>query len=140
MNTFFRFFQRFYASLILALAVPALVVVPATAYAASTYTDRTVVYSTSLQPINHSLSYPLAGSLHIRTSTDGIVTGFYRADYTTQFIPVTGGVNGSNVWLLIGATSPTRVTGQFENGAIVGTAFTPDHNVYRFAASNATLQ
>jgi len=125
----------------LVMAVPALAFVPATAYAASTYTDRTVVYSTSLQPINQNIAYPLTGSLHIKTSKDGIVSGFYRTDDNiSQFIPVSGGINGSSVFLLIGATSPTRVTGTYENGSIVGTAVTASNGVYTFAATNATIQ
>lgn len=140
-NIFFRFFQRIGASLALTLCVPALVLAPAPAYAAATYTDRTVVYSTSLQPINQNIAYPLTGSLHIKTSKDGIVTGFYRTDDNiSQFIPVSGGINGANVFLLIGATSPTRVTGTYKNGAIVGTAYTANNGVYQFAATNATLQ
>ncbi len=123
------------------LAVPALLLAPAPAYAAVTYTDRTVVYSTSLQPINQDIAYPVSGSLQIRTSKDGIVSGFYRTDDNiSQFIPVSGGINGSNVFLLIGATHPTRVTGTYENGTIVGTAVTAANGVYKFAATNAQLQ
>ena len=114
---------------------------PAPAYAAATYTDRTVVYSTSLQPINQNIAYPVTGSLHIRTSKDGIVTGFYRTDDNiSQFIPVSGGIKGSHVFLFIGATDPTRVTGAFENGTIVGTAITDANHVYKFEATNAQLQ
>ena len=122
-------------------AFPALVLAPAPAYAAATYTDRTVVYSTSLQPINQNIDYPVTGSLHIRTSKDGIVSGFYRTDDNiSQFIPVSGGINGSHVFLLIGANDPTRITGTYENGSIVGTAITGANNVYKFAATNAQLQ
>ncbi len=118
-----------------------MVVVPATAYAASTYTDRTVVYSTNLQPINQDIAYPVTGTLHIRTSRDGIVSGFYRTDDNiAQFVPVSGGISGSNVFLLIGAAHPTRVTGTVENGTIVGTAVTARNGVYKFAATNATME
>ncbi len=121
--------------------MPALVLAPAPASAASTYTGRTIVYSTSLQPINNGIAYPLTGSLQIHTSQDGIVSGFYRTDdNTSQFIPVSGGIKGSNVFLLIGATHPTRVTGTYENGTITGTAVTSANGVYKFAATNATIQ
>lgn len=138
---FFQTFKRIAASLMLALVVPAFVIVPAPAYAASTYTGRTVVYSTSLQPINQDIAYPVTGTLHIRTSQDGIVSGFYRTDDNiSQFIPVSGGIKGSNVFLLIGASQPTRITGTFKNGTIVGTAVTAANNIYKFAANNAQLQ
>jgi hypothetical protein len=140
-NTFFEFCQRIAASLTLALSVPALVLAPAPASAAVTHTDRTVVYSTSLQPINQNIAYPVTGTLHIKTSSDGIVTGFYRTDDNiSQFIPVSGGITGSNVFLLIGANHPTRINGTVENGQIVGTAYTASNGVYKFAATNATLQ
>lgn len=136
-----QLFRRIAAALTLAVAVPTLVLVPATAYAASTYTGRTVVYSTSLQPINQNIAYPVTGSLHIKTSEDGIVSGFYRTDDNiSQFIPVSGGIHGSNVFLLIGAAHPTRITGTVENGTIVGTAVTAANGVYKFAATNATMQ
>lgn len=140
-NRLSQLLQRIAAMLTLAVAVPAFALVPATAYAASTYTGRTVTYSTSLQPINQNIAYPVTGSLHIQTSKDGIVSGFYRSDDNiSQFIPVSGGINGSNVFLLIGAAHPTRVTGTVENGTIVGTAITESNGVYKFAATNATLQ
>jgi hypothetical protein len=136
-------FQRIATSLTLTLAFMnfAIAFAPAPAYAAATYTGRTVVYSTSLQPFNQDIAYPVTGSLHIRMSQDGIVSGFYRTDDNiSQFIPVSGGINGSHVFLLIGTTNPTRVTGTYENGTIVGTAVTDANHVYKFAATNAQLQ
>ncbi len=133
-------FHRVAASLVL-FAIPVVVFAPAPAYAAMTYTGRTVVYSTSLQPINQNIAYPVTGSLHISMSKDGIVSGFYRTDDNiSQFIPVSGGINGSNVFLLIGATHPTRVTGTYENGTIVGTAVTAGNGLFKFAATNPQLQ
>ena len=140
MTTIIAFIQRSIAALVLSLAVPAVVLVPVTVQAASIHTDRTVVYSTSLQGLNDTTAVPLTGSLHVRISKDGIISGFYRPDYTMDFTPVTGGVDGDHVWLLIGATSPTRVDGTYANGTIAGTAYTPDHAIYQFAATNATLQ
>lgn len=140
-KTLTQIIQRVAASLTLASMIPAIVLAPVPAYAAVTYTGRTVVYSTSLQPINQNIAYPVSGTLHIRTSNDGIVSGFYRSDDNiSQFIPVSGGINGSNVFLLIGATQPTRITGTFENGTIVGTAVTAGNGIYKFAATNAQLQ
>ena len=139
-KTFFPSLQRIAASIALAVSVPALVLLPVTASAATMQTNRTVVYSTSLQPVNQDLAYAVTGSLHIKTSADGIVSGFYRSDDNiSQFIPVSGGINGSSVLLLIGSFHPTRVTGTYENGTITGTAITPGNGIFKFAATNAQL-
>lgn len=140
MKTLFPSLQRISAAIALAVSVPALVLLPVTASATTTQTTRTVVYSTSLQPVNHDLAYPETGSLHIKTSADGIVSGFYRSDDNiSQFIPVSGGITGSNVFLLIGANAPTRVTGTYDNGTITGTAISANNRVFKFAATNAQL-
>jgi hypothetical protein len=38
------------------------------------------------------------GSLQLRITPDGIVSGYYRPDENMRFIPVTGGVTGDRFW------------------------------------------
>jgi hypothetical protein len=67
------------------------------------------------------------GSLQLHVSADGIVSGFYRADDNPRFIPVTGGLTGSQFWIDIGtfASHPLRFSGTFTNGKIDGQANGP---------------
>lgn len=113
--------------------------VPAFAYAAAMQTDKTVVYSTDIQPIS-GFSVPLAGRLEIRTSKDGIITGFYRPADNNNFVPVTGGVIGDRVWIDIGHGGATRVDGRLQDGTIVGTIFSPNSDPLRFTAKDAHVQ
>ncbi|HET9028678.1 MAG TPA: hypothetical protein VFN49_00750 [Candidatus Aquilonibacter sp.] len=140
MTHLFSSMKRWLAALLLSSFVPAVALVPVVANAAAIHTDRTIAYSTSLQELNKNWAPPLVGDLHVRLAEDGVVSGYYQAAYSIHFVPVTGGVDGDHVWLLIGSTSPTRVEGTYHNGAIVGTAYTPDNNIYRFAATNPVLQ
>jgi hypothetical protein len=138
-TTYLSNVQRWLAAIVLSLAVPAAVLAPVTVLAATIRTDRTIVYSTSMHGLNDSISVPVSGSLHIKVNKDGILSGYYSPDYATEFTPVTGGVNGDRVWLQIGAYAPTRVQGTYQNGTITGTAYSPDHHIYAFAATNAKV-
>lgn len=127
-NTFSKR-QTAFAALLLALAIPA--------YAqAASASGPTVVYSTAIQRIA-GYSYPVSGRLQIRTSRTGIISGYYRPADNNDFVPVTGGVQGTRVWLDIGKNGQTRVTGRMNGGKIVGTAFGPNGRLRRFTARTA---
>lgn len=68
-----------------------------------------------------------AGSLSLRVSADGIVSGYYRPEGNGRFISVTGGVSGTRLWLEIGAFAarPTRFSGTFSQGKIEAYSNTP---------------
>jgi hypothetical protein len=58
------------------------------------------------------------GSLQIRISPAGIVSGYYRADDSARFISVSGGVTGDRFWIDIGAFSarPLHFSGTLLGG------------------------
>jgi hypothetical protein len=60
------------------------------------------------------------GSLQLRITPEGIVSGYYRPTDNPRFIPVIGGVTGDRFWLEIGtfAAHPLRFSGIFRNGEI----------------------
>jgi hypothetical protein len=60
------------------------------------------------------------GSLQLKISPAGIVTGYYRPADNPRFIPVSGGLTGDRFWLDIGSLSRNsrRFTGTFKNGTI----------------------
>ncbi len=60
------------------------------------------------------------GSLQLRVSVEGVVSGYYRPDDNPRFVPVTGGVKGDRFWLEIGSrrTSLERFNGVFKDGRI----------------------
>jgi hypothetical protein len=122
-----------------ALALGALLAaIPALGFAAQAVTNKTVDYETAVKPID-SLAYPLTGTLQIRTSSDGIITGYYRPADNNDFIPVTGGVTGDHVWIDIGRNGAMRIQGQFKTGNIVGSATTPQ-GIMDFTASAPTIE
>ena len=59
------------------------------------------------------------GTLDLTIDSRGLVNGYYRPDGGT-FIQVTGGVDGTSVWLDFGFMGHVHVTGTFEQGQIVG--------------------
>jgi hypothetical protein len=122
-----------------ALALGALLAaIPAMGYAAQATINKTIDYSTSMRPIN-TIDYPVTGELQIRTSKNGIITGYYRPADNNDFIPVTGGVNGDHVWIDIGRAGGTRINGQFKDGNIVGSAMT-NHGIMQFTASAPQIE
>ncbi|HZZ65203.1 MAG TPA: hypothetical protein VFE17_06890 [Candidatus Baltobacteraceae bacterium] len=98
---------------------------PAVSHAATAYTTGTqpvrVNYSTSISPL-FGLGYPWSGTLQLTLNPDGIINGYYRPADNQEFIPVTGGRDGRNVWLDIGQMGRLHVTGTLDNGRITGTA------------------
>lgn len=113
---------------------------PAFAYAASVYDAHTVVYQTAIRPFGSSLAYPVTGELQIKTSSDGIISGYYRPGDNNDFVPVTGAVRGNHVWIDIGRANIMRVDAAYGDGTIVGTAFGPNHDLLSFSANDAHVQ
>jgi hypothetical protein len=60
------------------------------------------------------------GSLQLRVSPAGIVSGYYRPDDNPRFVPVTGGISGDRFWIEIGtfAAHPLQFSGTFSGGKI----------------------
>jgi hypothetical protein len=60
------------------------------------------------------------GSLQLHVSAGGLVSGYYRPDADARFVPVTGGLSGTRLWLEIGIFSrrPLRFSGTFAGGRI----------------------
>jgi hypothetical protein len=91
-------------------------------------------YDTALTAIYGSVA-PYTGTLKLTVSAGGIVRGYYfPSDGTALFIPVTGGQTGQSIWFDIGNDSMYHVNARVRDGAIVGTALTPDNQQYTFVA------
>ncbi len=121
------------------VAAMALAGLPAIAPAATAYQSSETVhanYSASISP-SFGFGYPWTGTLQLAIHPDGIINGYYRPADNAAFIPVTGGRDGQNVWIDIGDRGRLHVSGTFQNGAIVGTAF--DQRSMRQYKFNAQL-
>jgi hypothetical protein len=70
------------------------------------------------------------GTMQLRVTSDGIVTGFYRPD-NGRFIAVTGGLSDKTFWLDIGSLGPDALhfTGTFVDGHIDAAAFSGDRDL-----------
>jgi hypothetical protein len=123
------------AALVFAMALGA---TSAISHAASAYSSNQAVhenFNTSIQSL-FGLDYPWTGTLQLTFNPDGIINGYYRPADNMQFIPVTGGRNGHDIWLDIGSTGRLHVNGTLENGNISGAAFDPDSKrQYKFNAT-----
>ena len=74
-------------------------------------------YRTALTEI-HGPSYPITGSLELADDGNGILHGYYRPDDNGDLIPVTGGRDGSNVWIDFGEAGHFKVNGHFDGQKI----------------------
>jgi len=70
------------------------------------------------------------GTMQLRVTSDGIVSGYYRPD-NGRFIAVTGGVSDTTFWLDIGSLGPDALhfTGTFNDGHIDAAAFAGDRDL-----------
>jgi len=128
---------KIYGGLALVFAL-ALGTAPAVSQAASAYDSSQTLhanYNTSIESL-FGFDYPWTGTLQLTYNSDGIINGYYRPAGDMQFIPVTGGRDGREIWLDIGNSARLHVTGTLENGAIVGSAFdSRDNHQYKFSAT-----
>jgi hypothetical protein len=110
---------------------------PAISPAATAYTGNQTThanFSTSISPL-FGFGAPWTGTLQLTFNPDGIVNGYYRPDDNMNYIPVTGGRNGQDIWLDIGERGQLHITGTLQNDKIIGTALNErsDHP-YKFSA------
>ena len=82
----------------------------------------TQTYRTAISDL-HGISYPVTGSLQL-TDDNGVLRGIYRSDDGGNFVPVYGGVDGSNIWIDFGTAGRVRITGRYDGGMIVGSSTT----------------
>jgi hypothetical protein len=121
--------------------VPALAAAAALAVAAAPpiagaapVTPANVNYNVTFRGMYGPNQFPSEGTLALRTYRNGIVQGFYRPEGIGDFIPVTGGETGKNIWFDIGNRGAVHVSGKIEHGNIVGSAYANDDVPYRFNA------
>ena len=95
-------------------------------------TSRCIAPS-DLRPIDQPLLTPQpTGDVELDFSESGIVNGFFRAYDSGSFVPVTGGVDGTRIWLDIGSNSTIdHFDGQIElNRRITGSGRFGGGNYY----------
>ncbi len=74
-------------------------------------------YRTALTE-TYGSQYPVTGSLEIADDGNGFLHGYYRPDDNGNLIPVTGGRDGSRVWMDFGANGRFRVDGHYDGQQI----------------------
>ncbi len=98
-------------------------------------TTQHVTLATSLEPQYGVGRYD--GTLVLTISPDGIVNGTYRPWGEGNFRTVTGGTDGSRIWLDIGYLGRLHIEGTYANGKIVGSTFIADQP-FTFSAAPTT--
>jgi hypothetical protein len=93
-------------------------------------------FDTTLVALDRSTAGAYEGTLDLTISADGLVQGWFRDDERSVLQTVTGGVDGDEIWLDIGARHDLHVTGTYRNGVIIGYTFLGQN--YRFVATPAT--
>lgn len=100
--------------------------------------------STSRPPVNYVMQTRLFdrysvgeydGQLSITVYPDGIIQGTYHDD-NGALRPVTGGVNGKDVWLDIGWRRPLHLTGTLQNGVLRAIAALPGPELYELDSTS----
>jgi hypothetical protein len=82
-------------------------------------------FATTMTQVEPSLAYGvLTGVLKVSITKNGMVSGWYIADYGSgDFVPVIGNIKEGKLWLDIGDNGRLRVTADVRKGwKIVGTA------------------
>jgi hypothetical protein len=126
--------------ILLSFAVAAAVLLaPSAARAASTV--RTVNYHTSYrlsEPTTSAGEY--VGRMTLHFYADGTVNGTYRDEFAGGSRSVSGGLNGSKLWLSFGGRRNHQFTGTIGRGGIITGSLTNwrGPNVYTFRAVPST--
>ena len=126
--------------ILLSFAVAAAVLLaPSAARSASTV--RTVNYHTSYrlsEPTTSAGEY--VGRMTLHFYADGTVNGTYRDEFAGGFRSVSGGLNGSKLWLSFGGRRNHQFTGTIGRGGIITGSLTNwrGPNVYTFRAVPST--
>jgi len=121
---------------LLSLAIAAAVLLaPSTSRAATTV--RTVNYHTAYhlsEPTTSAGEY--VGRMTLHFYTDGTVNGTYRDEFAGGIRSVSGGLNGSKLWLSFGSNGNHQFTGTIGRGGIITGSLTNwrGPNVYTFRA------
>jgi len=121
---------------LLSLAIAAAVLLAPTAVPAAT-TVRTVNYHTSYrltEPTTSAGAY--VGRMTLRFYADGTVNGTYRDESAGGLRQVSGGMNGSKLWLSFGSRGNHQFTGTIDKGGVITGSLTNwrGPNVYTFKA------
>ncbi len=95
---------------------------------ASTAQPQHYAFQTELTDRYHAGAY--VGTLALTVYPDGIVNGTYRPD-NGAFHTVTGGVEGTSIWLDVGSLPNLHLTGTLQNGVLRTSAATRD-TVFEF--------
>jgi hypothetical protein len=81
---------------------------------------RTVNYRTAYRqvaPMSSAGEY--AGHMTLRFYSSGIVNGTYRDESAGSIHTVTGGLNGTKIWLSLGNRGQRNVNGTIEKGGLI---------------------
>ena len=122
--------------ILLSFAVAAAVLLaPSAARSASTV--RTVNYHTSYrlsEPTTSAGEY--VGRMTLHFYADGTVNGTYRDEFAGGIRSVSGGLNGTKLWLSFGSRGNHQFTGTIGRGGIITGSLTNwrGPNVYTFKA------
>jgi ABC-type phosphate transport system substrate-binding protein len=107
----------------------------ASAATANAANDIHANFSTSMVPVSNRFAVPWTGELQLTIHSNGVIQGYYRPADNSSYIPVTGGRDGTRVWLDIGQSGRLHVTGTLQSGRILGGAFDANTNQqYDFTA------
>lgn len=108
---------------------------PLASSAAVTSSPQSYVFQTRLIESFHPGEYD--GTMRVTVYPDGIVSGTFQ-DSDGGVRNVTGGLNGTSIWLDIGANHSLHLYGTFKNGTISATANLPGPDSYTFIATPET--
>lgn len=110
---------------------------PVGACAATTSNAPPQKYDLQTQLVDRYHAGVFEGRLVLTVYPDGIVQGNYRpADGGVR--SVTGGIDGTSIWLDLGTQQPLHLTGTLQNGVLKTTAELPGLDVYEFDSVNVT--
>lgn len=123
MKNFMRATAAF-AALIVAAALP----LAASAASTTVTQPQHYAFQTELTDRYHPGAY--VGTLALTIYPDGIVNGTYRPD-DGSIHPVTGGVDGTSIWLDVGSLRNLHLTGTLRSGVLRMAAAT-GATVYEF--------
>jgi hypothetical protein len=120
-----------------AAALLAAFTLPLAAQAASTTSGSPQHYALQTRIVDRYHAGEFDGALTMTIYPSGIVQGTYRpAD--GGFRTVTGGIEGTAIWLDIGMNHPLHLTGTFKDGVLRAVAQIPGPDVYTFESTNVS--
>lgn len=107
---------------------------PLAAFAATTTDVAPLHYQMQSHLVERYGAGEYQGRLSLTVYPSGIVQGLYRPD-DGGFRTVTGGIDGTKIWLDIGLTRPLHLTGTFSDGKLDMIASIPSPDTYTFKAA-----